>query len=149
MSTDNISVGKGRRMAGLILICLISLMLLGSAGAKLAHVPKLVEEMGALGFTGGKLTMIAFAEIVSAILFLIPYTRSAGLLLASAYMGGAIATHVQHDQSFLQPGMVLALLWLGAWLRHPAVLWSLNQASAEKPPVSQQVEHMREPAYRR
>src|SRR5262245_17282444 len=149
MSTDNISVGKGRRMAGLILICLISFVLLASAGAKLAHVPKVVEELGAFGFTGGKLIMIAFAEIVAAILFLVPYTRSAGLLWASAYLGGAIATHVQHDQSFLQPGMVLALLWLGAWLRNPVVLWSLNQASAERASVSRQAEHLREPAYRR
>jgi hypothetical protein len=132
MDTDTISISKGRRIAGMVLICLVSVMLIGSAGAKFAHVPKVVSELGALGFDGNRLTMIAIAEIVSALLFLIPASRSAGLLLGSAYLGGAIATHVQHGQPFLQPAMVLTLLWLGAWLRHPEVLWSLNRAPASR-----------------
>jgi DoxX-like protein len=146
MSTDNVLVGKRRRMAGMVLICLVSVVLIASAGAKLAHVPKVVDELGAFGFDGVKLTMIAIAEIVSALLFLTPSTRSGGLLLVSAYMGGAIATHVQHDQSFLQPAMVLTLLWLGAWLRNPEVLWSLNRASVGSGFVPQEGKHLREPA---
>jgi ABC-type Na+ efflux pump permease subunit len=130
MNTDSVAVGKGRRIAGIVLICLGSLVLIASAGAKLAHVPKVVNELGAFGFDGARLTFIAITEIVSALLFLVPLSRSAGLLLISAYLGGAIATHVQHGQSFLQPAMILSLLWLGAWLRNPEVLWSLNQSPA-------------------
>jgi hypothetical protein len=130
MDTSNASpVGKGRRIAGLVLICLGSIVLIGSAGAKFAHVPKVVNELGAMGFENGRLTMIAVAEVISALLFLLPITRSVGLLLASAYMGGAIATHVQHGQPFIQPAMILTIIWAGAWLRHPQVLWSMNQAS--------------------
>jgi hypothetical protein len=129
MDTSNASVGKGRRIAGLVLICLGSIVLIGSAGAKFAHVPKVVNELGAMGFDGERLTMIAVAEVISALLFLLPITRSIGLLLASAYMGGAIATHVQHGQPFIQPAMILTIIWAGAWLRHPQVLWSTNQAS--------------------
>jgi len=129
MDTANASVGKGRRIAGLVLICLGSIVLIGSAGAKFAHVPKVVNELGAMGFDGERLTMIAVAEVISALLFLLPITRSIGLLLASAYMGGAIATHVQHGQPFIQPAMILTIIWAGAWLRHPQVLWSTNQAS--------------------
>src|SRR5580765_784884 len=130
MSPDSVAVGKGRRITGIVLISLGSLVLIASAGAKLAHVPKVVAELGALGFGGTRLTRIAITEVVSALLFLLPLSRSAGLLLVSAYLGGAIATHVQHGQSFLQPAMILTLLWLGAWLRNPEVLWSLNQAPA-------------------
>jgi DoxX-like family len=129
MDTSNASVGKGRRIAGLVLICLGSIVLIGSAGAKFAHVPKVVNELGAMGFDGERLTMIAVTEIASALLFLFPFTRSIGLLLVSAYMGGAIATHVQHGQPFIQPAMIMAIIWTGAWLRHPQVLWSMNQAS--------------------
>ncbi len=129
MDTSNASVGKGRRIAGLVLICLGSIVLIGSAGAKFAHVPKVVNELGAMGFDGGRLTMIAVIEIASALLFLLPVTRSIGLLLVSAYMGGAIATHVQHGQPFIQPAVVLAILWAGTWLRHPQILWSMNPAS--------------------
>lgn len=129
MDTANASIGKTRRIAGLVLICLGSIVLIGSAGAKFAHVPKVVNDLRAMGFENGRLTMIAVAEVISALLFLLPFTRSIGLLLASAYMGGAIATHVQHGQPFIQPAMILALLWAGAWLRHPQVLWSMNPAS--------------------
>jgi hypothetical protein len=129
MDAANTSIGKTRRIAGLVLICLGSIVLIGSAGAKFAHVPKVVNEMGAMGFDGGRLTMIAVTEIASALLFLLPFTRSIGLLLVSAYMGGAIATHVQHGQPFIQPAVVLAILWAGTWLRHPQILWSMNPAS--------------------
>jgi DoxX-like family len=135
MDTDNASFGKARRIAGLVLICLGSIVLIGSAGAKFAHVPKVVNELGAMGFDDGRLTMIAVAEVVSALLFLLPFTRSIGLLLASAYMGGAIATHVQHGQPFIQPAMILAILWAGAWLRHPQVLWSMNPSSTSSYPA--------------
>jgi len=117
--------GKGRRVAGMILIVLGTVMLVGSAGAKFAHVDKVVNDLGAMGFDGGKLTLIAVLELLSAILYAVPASRAAGLLMVSAYMGGAIATHIQHGQPPLQPAIVLAILWLGSWLRHPETLWSL------------------------
>jgi len=58
------------------------------------------------------------------LLFLVRSTRAIGLLLVSAYLGGAIATHIQHGQAPSQPVFVLSLLWLGASLRHPGILWS-------------------------
>ena len=115
-----------RKITGNILVFLSGLMLLGSAGAKLAHVPKVVSQMAAIGFDGNKLIFIALLEVISGLLFLIPLTRSAGLLLVSAFLGGAIATHLQHDQSIIQPSFVIFLVWLGTWLRHPGMLWSLG-----------------------
>jgi DoxX-like family len=115
-----------RKIAGNILVFLGGLVLLGSAGAKLAHVPKVVSQLGAMGFDGNKLTFVALLEVVSGLLFLIPLTRSAGLLLVSAFLGGAIATHLQHDQPISQPSFVLFLIWLGTWLRHPGMLWSFG-----------------------
>ena len=45
-------------------------------------------------------------EIVSAVLFLISFTRSLGLLLVSSFLGGAIATHLPHGQPIYQPAFV-------------------------------------------
>lgn len=129
MDANGASVGKGRRVAGMVLMYLGAIVLIASAGAKFAHVPQVVNELGAMGFDGPRLTMIAIIEILSAFLFLIPFSRAMGLLLISAYMGGAIATHVQHGQPFVQPAVILAIIWIGTWLRHPMVLWSLNSAS--------------------
>lgn len=129
MRTNQTDEGRARRIAGTVLIFLCGLALVASAGAKFAHMPQVAAQLGGWGFTGGRLTLVAVLEILSALLFLIPPTRSAGLLMVSAYMGGAVATHVQHGELSLQPALFLALLWLGAYLRHPQVLWSLGQGS--------------------
>ena len=128
MAASKRSARGTRDLAGTVLITLGGLLLLASAAAKLTRVPQVVAQLGAFGFGGHKLTLIATAEVLSSLLFLIPRTRSAGLLLVSAFLGGAIATHMQHDQSVLQPAAVLAFLWLGAWLRHPETLWSAEQS---------------------
>ncbi|HLW52262.1 MAG TPA: DoxX family protein [Candidatus Angelobacter sp.] len=112
-----------KQTAGRILIALGSLVLLGSAAAKFAHIPKFVSQLGAMGFDGNKLVFIALLEVLSAVLFLLPFTRSIGLLLVSAFLGGAIATHLQHDQPIVQPAIILCLIWLGTALQHREMLW--------------------------
>jgi hypothetical protein len=132
--------GKARRITGTTLIVLGGVLLIGSAGAKLAQVPQVVAQMNSVGFSGEKITIIAILELVSALLFLIPATRSAGLLLVSSFLGGAIATHLQHGQPILPPSIMLILLWVGAWLRHPIILWSLggNEATLGRPALNEQ-----------
>lgn len=129
-------MGAKGKLAGNILVFLGGLMLLGSAAAKLAHIPKVISQLGAMGFDGNKLTFVALLEVGSALLFLLPATRSLGLLLVSSFLGGAIATHLQHDQPIIQPSIVLALIWLGAWLRHRAVLWSFGSFANEMSPAA-------------
>ena len=109
---------RARLRTGNVLVFLLSAVLAGSAAVKLLQVPPVVAQMAVLGFDGGKLIFISFLEIASALLFAYPRTRSFGLLMVSAYLGGAIATHVGHDQLPLQPAILLALIWLAAWLRH-------------------------------
>ena len=94
-------------------------------------MPAVVTQLGALGFTGNRLMFIAVLEIVSAVLFLIPLTRSGGVLLVSSFLGGAIATHLQHGEPIVQPSFVLLLIWLGTWLRHPVILRSFHSARQE------------------
>ena len=121
------AVSRKRKNAGVGLIILSSILLLGSATAKLAQVAPVMNQLAAQGFSPGKVMFIALLEVLSALLFLIPVTRSAGLLLMSSFLGGAIATHLQHSQSIAGPSVVLLLIWLGTWLRHPEVLWSRAQ----------------------
>ncbi len=138
MPTENPPVSRRRVNAGTFLVVLNGLMLIASALAKLAHVPPVVEELGAMGFAGGRLTFIAILEMVSALLFLVPSTRSAGLLLVSSFLGGAIATHLQHAKPILQPSVVLSFVWLATWLRHPEMLWSLGYDAFGMRPLSRQ-----------
>ena len=124
MNARQSSIGNKRRIGGNILIFLGGFLLIGSAAAKFTHVTKVVTQLAAMGFDGSRLMAIGILELVSALLFLVPFTRSAGLLLASAYLGGAVATHVGHGSPWIQPAFVLSLLWTGAYLRHPVILWS-------------------------
>ena len=115
---------------GAILIYLLSFLLLASALVKFARVPEPASQLAALGFGGLKLFWVAALETTSAALFAYPRTRSFGLLMISAYLGGAIATHVGHDQlTAFRPAVVLALFWLACWLRHPQTLWTVPRSA--------------------
>jgi len=57
---------------GTVFINLGGLLLLGSAAAKLAHVPKVVAQMAALGFDVHKMNFIALLEVGAAVAFLAP-----------------------------------------------------------------------------
>ena len=125
--TNPSGISKTRLLAGNLLVFLPGAVLAGSAVAKFAQIPKVVLQMAALGFCGPRLMLIGGLELTSAALYLASRTRPIGFLLASAYLGGAIAAHVGHGEPPTQPGIFLALLWIGAWLRHPEVLWYLSR----------------------
>ena len=124
MQTTGSSIGKGRKIAGTVIIVLGALMLLAAGTPKLLRIPQVVEGMGAMGFDGGKVLFVGLLVVGSALLFLIPATRSIGLLLVSSFLGGAIATHLQHGQSIAGPSILLVAMWTGAALRHPEICWS-------------------------
>ena len=108
---------KLRNIVSNILIFLPSIALLGSSLTKFAHVPAIVAQMTALGFDGPRLMILAVLELASAALFLVPKTRPFGLLLVSAYLGGAIAAQLGHGQPPEPPAVLLALIWIGTWLK--------------------------------
>src|SRR5882724_11421180 len=110
---------------------IIGALLLASAGAKLAHLPQAVDDLAAMGIDGGRLIFVAVLEIAGAILVLIPSTRSIGVPVVSAFLGGAIATHLAHGKSIAPPAIFLGIVWLGAWLGHPELLWSFGRGALE------------------
>ena len=122
-----------RSIAGNILMLLPALGLAGSSLVKFAQVPGVVQKMALLGFGGEKLTLVAALEIVSALLFVYPKTRSFGLLFLSAFLGGAICAHVQAGQlgDSAGPAVFLTLAWVGTWLRHPEMLWSFREPGSD------------------
>ena len=126
---NNTGNSRVRLLAGSVLIFLPGLALGVSSIVKFAGVPQVVHQMALAGFADGKLTLVAILEILSAILFLYPKTRSFGLLFLSAFLGGAICTHVQMGEfpKAAGPAVFLALAWAGTWLRHPEMLWSFRK----------------------
>ncbi|BAV06434.1 integral membrane protein [Filimonas lacunae] len=52
-------------------------------------------------------------------MFLFQRSGVLGTLLLSSYLGGAIATHLQHQQNILFPMAIEAAVWITAIIRFP------------------------------
>jgi DoxX-like protein len=126
MQSHPSEMSRARRVVGNVLVIFSGVLLVGSALAKFGRVAPVVRQLGQLGFFGDRLMFIAVLEIASGLLFLVPRTRALGLLLASAYMGGAMAAHLSHGESMLQPAVILALLWIATAARQPEAFWSFT-----------------------
>jgi hypothetical protein len=116
---------RARRIIGNSLIVFGDFALIASAIGKLVGAPKMVEGLNRFGFEG-KVHWLGALELLCAMLFLIPASRLFGLLMVSAFMGGAIATHLQHADSAISPGVILAILWSGIWIRYAGLFHILR-----------------------
>jgi hypothetical protein len=121
------TISRGRWIAGWVLTGLLSALFVVSAAAKLAGAAPVVKQFQEWGLEN-QVILIGVGELTSALLFAIPRTHSLGLLLLSAYMGGAIVTHMQHGEPYVAQSVILVLIWLAGFLRHPEVLQSFRKA---------------------
>ena len=122
---------RARSIAENILIFLPGLAVVMSELLKFARVPAVVNQMAAAGFSGSKILLVATLGFSSAVLFLLPRSRSIGVLLLSSFLGGAICLHVQRNEytKALAPAILLTLAWIGTFLRYPAALWSFKEGN--------------------
>jgi len=105
-------------MVGYGLSALGAFPLLASGAMFILHHPTIVQNMTHLNFEVGQMRALGLAKIAIAILTLIPATSFVGVILATGWMGGAIAAHLRvHDQFVIQT-MVPILIWIGFGLRH-------------------------------
>ena len=58
-------------------------------------------------------------------MLIVPWTASLGVLLASAFWGGAICTHMGLHASYMFQSVLLALIWVGAYLQLPEMFGQL------------------------
>ena len=130
---NNSPISQARSIAGTVLILLPAVAVMLSETAKLLRVPTVVQQMAAAGFGGGKLMLVGGLGLASALLFLIPRTRSIGLLLLSSFLGGAICLHVQRGEygKAFGPAMLLFVAWMGTSWRHPQMLWSFGNSTSD------------------
>jgi len=56
------------------------------------------------------------------LLFIFPRTGILGTLLLVAYMGGAIATHLEHGQSIVVPCVIQTIVILISFYRFPELV---------------------------
>lgn len=114
---------KTRKITGWILSGLIGLMLFASAIDKIKGSEHALRMGTSFGLSAGTYAFLGCIEFLSVLLFLFPRSGVLGTLLLSSYLGGAIATHLQHQQNILFPMAIEAAVWITAIIRFPELRW--------------------------
>lgn len=127
---------RTKKIIGWILSGLVGLFLLGASGIpKFFDFPGKGEMMEHLGIPLALLPTIAILEITVTVIYLIPRTAFLGAILTTAYLGGAVFTHLRVGDGVLFPVIVGVIMWIGLALRRPIlfslVLGSRTEESAE------------------
>lgn len=107
-----------KKIIGWILSILIAAMMIFlSAPGKFMDFDGKEEMFAKLGWGIEVMKTIGVIEIAVAILYLIPRTAFIGAVLVTAYLGGAIATHVRVNDQFIMPVIMGVLVWVALGLR--------------------------------
>lgn len=110
-----------RLWAGRIVTAIPVLFLLFDAVIKFTQIAPVRESFAQLGYPERLAPAIGALALACLILYLIPRTSVLGAILLTAYLGGAVATHVRVGNPLvthaLFPTYVALLLWGGLWLR--------------------------------
>lgn len=110
---------KTKNIIGWVLTGMLSFVFIASASMKLMGGEKVLKSAAAIGISAGTFKIIGVLEIVSIVLFIIPRTGLLGTLLLAAYVGGAIVTHLEHQQAIFVPVIIQCLVWITAAIRFP------------------------------
>ena len=116
--------GRAQRwmvIAGWIVALAPAFIVLTSARWKLTHAETYVREFERIGWPGTRLELLAFLQLGSLALYLIPPTAVLGAVLLTGYLGGAIASYVRIGEWYppLVPFTTAVLAWAGIYLREP------------------------------
>ena len=110
---------KSKRIIYWGLTGLISAVFLFSASGKLSGNVEAIKMAESFGLDATTHMWIGALEVICLALFVIPRTGILGTLLLSAYMGGAIATHLVNGLSIAAQCIIQAVVFLVALYRFP------------------------------
>lgn len=107
---------------GWILTGIVVLLMAASAIDKICGSEHALQMTSSFGIAPSVYRLLGIIELGSVILFAVPQTGILGLLLLTSYLGGAIATHLQHQQNILFPAGIEVLIWITVIIRFPELL---------------------------
>jgi DoxX-like family len=109
---------KWLKVAGVVLNVLVAALMLFAGSMKVFGFapPEMLKKMNEFGL-GDRLLLIGCGEMLAAVLLLIPWTSPLGGLVTSGFWGGVICINMAHNQDFIFPSVLLALTWVGSYLR--------------------------------
>jgi hypothetical protein len=110
---------KTKTTISLILTILVSALFIFSAVGKIAGTKEVIEGAKAMGISPATMRNIGIIELIITLLFASNRTGVIGGVLLLAYMGGAIATHLEHGQSVVAPIAIAVFVGVVALFRFP------------------------------
>jgi hypothetical protein len=103
---------------GRVLSALIVLFMLFDGVGKVVKIQPVIDGSAKLGYPESTLRGIGAAALAGAILYAIPQTAILGAILLTAFLGGAVATHVRvGDSNWWFAVLFGVVTWLGIYLR--------------------------------
>ena len=118
---------KNRKPAfwiGAVIKVLMILFLLFDAGMKVIQSQQAMEGSAQLGIPAGAIPVIGIVLLAFTLLYALPQTSTFGLLLVTAYLGGACATMViaaQPGHPYLFPVLFAVVMWVAQVLLDPSL----------------------------
>lgn len=116
---------KTKKIIYWVLTGLVAFIFMGSAVGKFTANDEAIKMASGFGLDAKTYTMLGIIEMVSILLFIIPRTGILGSMLLAAYMGGAIATHLEHAVSVVAPCVIQSFLFIVAFYRFPELRTTL------------------------
>lgn len=95
---------------------LVALIIGAGSVMKLIAQPSLIEVFSKTGLLS-YMKLLGVTELVFVSLFLWSRAMRIGFFLLTAYFGGAMAIELSQHTFFVMPAVILAFIWLAAWVR--------------------------------
>ena len=125
--SETASVSKGALWTGRVLSAIVVLFMIFDGVIKLPPLAVVTETMAEIGWPAdaGTARLLGIIGLVSTALYALPRTSVLGAILLTAYMGGAIETHLRIGNPLFTHtlfGVYLGIvLWGGLYLRDARV----------------------------
>jgi hypothetical protein len=119
---------RGMFWAGWIVSGLVILFLVFDGGTKVLKVAPVVAACERLGLTANMAVGVGAVLLVCTALYALSQTAVLGAILLTAFLGGAVATHVRGGSGVFEIAFAIGfcgLAWLGLVLREPRLLWTI------------------------
>ena len=126
------SISAAQIWSGRVLSGLVVLFLFVDAVGKLLRVGPVVEGTVKLGYQENVVFPLGVLLLVGVVLYVLPWTSLLGAIYLTAFLGGAVATHVRVGSPLATHVLfgvyVAVFLWGGLALRTPRLLNLLTGA---------------------
>ncbi len=117
-------ISKGQKIASYVIQGLVGVMFLMGAVGNLMQSEMAIAQATVLGYQESSIFALGVLLLVATILHVIPKTNVLGAAFLTAWLGGAVATHmINEDPLFntIMPVIFGVVIWVGIWLRDPKV----------------------------